>query len=159
MESVRDKMASRQSDLKLYLEVFPTEEKNKWTAEYGDEPPIMVFIKHFDVSAQSLTGVGHFYVHKNMRVQDLVPMICERSAIPHGTPLKLYEVGFCSIGLTSVYRRRLIRHPFHRAGDQAEYDRVDEAQGDVSAIGDPGWRHPVFPGGSIRGGVSLHALD
>lgn len=92
MESVRDKMASRQQDLKLYLEIFPVEEKVKWASEHPEEPPIMIFVKHFDVSAQTLAGVGHFYVHKNMRVLDLVPMICERTAVPVGTPLKVYEV-------------------------------------------------------------------
>lgn len=91
MESVRDKMASRQQDLKLYLEIFPTEEKIKWAKEHPDEGPIMIFVKHFDVSAQTLAGVGHFYVHKQMRVQDLIPMICERTAVPLGTPLKIYE--------------------------------------------------------------------
>lgn len=92
MESVRDKMASRQQDLKLYLEIFPTEEKMKWANEHPEEAPIMIFVKHFDVSAQTLAGVGHFYVHKQMRVQDLVPMICERTAVPISTPLKIYEV-------------------------------------------------------------------
>ncbi|KAK9894556.1 cysteine proteinase [Cystobasidium minutum MCA 4210] len=91
MESVRDKMASRQQDLKLYLEIFPIEEKIKWAHDHPEEPPIMIFVKHFDVSAQTLAGVGHFYVHKNMRVQDLVPMICEKTAVPLGTPLKIYE--------------------------------------------------------------------
>jgi ubiquitin carboxyl-terminal hydrolase 7 len=92
MESVRDKMASRQQDLKMYLEIFPMEDKIKWASEHPDEPPIMIFVKHFDVSTQTLAGVGHFYVHKNMRVQDLVPMICEKTAVPAGTPLKVYEV-------------------------------------------------------------------
>ena len=91
MESVRDKMASRQQDLKLYLEIFPLEEKLKWANDYPEEQPIMIFVKHFDVSAQTLAGIGHFYVHKHMRVQDLIPLICERTAVPMGTPLKIYE--------------------------------------------------------------------
>jgi ubiquitin carboxyl-terminal hydrolase 7 len=76
----------------MYLEIFTTEEKKRWAAEYPDEPPIMIFVKQFDVSTQTLAGVGHFYVHKNMRVQDLIPQICERTAVPAGTPLKIYEV-------------------------------------------------------------------
>lgn len=91
MESVRDKMASRQQDLKLYLEIFPTDEKVKWASEHPEDQPIMIFVKHFDVSAQTLTGVGHFYVHKHMRVQELATLICERTAVPVGTPLKIYE--------------------------------------------------------------------
>lgn len=94
MESVRDKMASRQSDLKLYLEIFPEEEKKAWASENPEEQPIMIFVKQFDVSTQTLTGVGHFYVHKHMRVGDLVPMICERTQMPPNTPLKIYEVRY-----------------------------------------------------------------
>lgn len=85
-------MASRQQDLKLYLEIFPSDEKVKWAADHPEEAPIMIFVKQFDVSTQTLAGVGHFYVHKNMRVQDLIPQICERTAVPLGTPLKIYEV-------------------------------------------------------------------
>ena len=92
MESVRDKMASRQQDLKLYLEFFPEDDKKRWAADYPEEAPIMIFVKQFDVSTQTLAGVGHFYIHKHMRVQDLVPQICERTAVPVGTPLKIFEV-------------------------------------------------------------------
>lgn len=99
-------MASRQQDLKLYLEIFPIEEKIKWAHDHPEEPPIMIFVKHFDVSAQTLAGVGHFYVHKNMRVQDLVPMICEKTAVPLGTPLKIYEVS--TNGKLSLLRYRML---------------------------------------------------
>lgn len=60
--------------------------------QYGADPPIMVFVKNFDVAHQSLSGVGHFYVHRNMRVQDLALMINERMGFPASTPLKVYEV-------------------------------------------------------------------
>ena len=116
MESVRDKMASRQQDLKMYLEVFPVEEKVKWAGDHPDEPPIMIFVKHFDVSAQTLAGVGHFYVHKNMRVQDLVPMICEKTAVPIGTPLKIYEV--CKLE-SELQLKRLPPCYLGSIGDQA----------------------------------------
>ncbi|KAI5479269.1 hypothetical protein MNV49_003787, partial [Pseudohyphozyma bogoriensis] len=87
METVRDKMASRQHDLKLYLEhVDPA-----WTKTHGTESPIMVFVKHFDMANQRLAGVGHFYVHRGMRVQDLALMINQRQGYPPTTPLKVYE--------------------------------------------------------------------
>lgn len=52
----------------------------------------MVFVKHFDVAHQTLAGVGHFYVHRHMRVMDLALMINERMKFPASTPLKVYEV-------------------------------------------------------------------
>lgn len=91
METVRDKMASRQSDLKLYLEHIDPQTKANWTQQHGQEPPIMVFVKHFDQNKQTLRGVGHFYVHRNMRVMDLASMINERMGYLPTTPLKIYE--------------------------------------------------------------------
>ncbi|KWU45004.1 ubiquitin carboxyl-terminal hydrolase 5 [Rhodotorula sp. JG-1b] len=91
METVRDKMASRQSDLKLYLEYIDPQTKANWQAQHGQEPPIMIFVKHFDPNKQTLRGVGHFYVHRNMRVMDLASMINERMGYLPTTPLKVYE--------------------------------------------------------------------
>ncbi|GAA5919656.1 hypothetical protein JCM1841_005211 [Sporobolomyces salmonicolor] len=91
METVRDKMASRQSDLKLYLEYINPQTKADWQVLHGNEPPIMVFVKHFDVAHQTLAGIGHFYVHRNMRVMDLAHKINERLRFPATTPLKIYE--------------------------------------------------------------------
>lgn len=71
----------------------------QWAAKYGADPPIMVFVKNFDVAHQSLAGVGHFYVHRNMRVLDLAMMINERMGFLPSTPLKVYEVSI----LPSIY--------------------------------------------------------
>lgn len=120
METVRDKMASRQHDLKLYLEYINpvlksqvrrfrfcsraiTDSELQWTAQHGVEPPIMVFVKHFDVAHQTLCGVGHFYVHRHMRVMDLALMVNERMGYPATTPLKIYEVRFRSIELRVLF--------------------------------------------------------
>ncbi|GAA5992402.1 hypothetical protein JCM11641_002734 [Rhodosporidiobolus odoratus] len=91
MEVVRDKMASRQQDLKLYLEYIDPRTKAEWQSQHGTEPPIMVFVKHFDIARQTLAGLGHFYVHRNMRVMDLAHKVNERMGYPSATPLKIYE--------------------------------------------------------------------
>lgn len=52
----------------------------------------MVFVKHFDIAQQTLAGVGHFYVHRHMRVADLAAMINERKKFAPNTPLRIYEV-------------------------------------------------------------------
>lgn len=41
------------------------------------DPPIMVFLKHFDAEAQSLLGVGHIYLKKQSKVADMVPMLTQ----------------------------------------------------------------------------------
>jgi hypothetical protein len=120
----------------------------QWTIAHGQEPPIMVFVKNFDVAHQTLCGIGHFYVHRHMRVLDLALMINERMGFLPNTPLKVYEV-------------RPSVHPVPSAvltlptvaGDQAEYDRADEDEGDVSRERDPGWRYRLLPGRHDRQGV------
>ena len=58
---------------------------------------IMIFLKHFDTSKQTLYGVGKVYVPRSSKVGDLVGIINERMRWPPGTPLKLYEVFFLSL--------------------------------------------------------------
>ena len=77
----------QQNDLRLYLDVIPDPSR-------PEIPPgsIMIFLKHFDTSKQTLYGVGKVYVLRSSKVGDLVGVINERMRWPSGTPLKLYEV-------------------------------------------------------------------
>jgi hypothetical protein len=59
------------------------------------DPPaqsIMIFLKHFDTSKQTLYGAGKTYMLRNSKVGDLAPIINERMRWTPGTSLKLYEV-------------------------------------------------------------------
>ncbi|KAF9457164.1 hypothetical protein BDZ94DRAFT_1342402 [Collybia nuda] len=86
VEVIRNNMAARQNDLRLYLDIIPDPTK--------PDPPqqsIMIFLKHFDTSKQSLLGVGKTYMLRNSKVGDLALVINERMRWTPGTPLKLYE--------------------------------------------------------------------
>ncbi|TFK76518.1 cysteine proteinase [Pluteus cervinus] len=86
VEVIRNNMAARQNDLRLYLDIMPDPSRT--------EPPaqsIMIFLKHFDTSKQTLLGVGKVHMLRNHKVSDLLPMINERMRWAPGTPLKLYE--------------------------------------------------------------------
>jgi len=96
-------MAARQNDLRLYLDVIPDPSKVSAITSFfaltppvmkPDPPPqsIMIFLKHFDTSKQSLYGVGKTYMLRTSKVGDLAPVINERMRWTPGTPLKLYEV-------------------------------------------------------------------
>ena len=76
----------QQNDLRLYLDVIGDPTK-------PEIPPgaIMIFLKHFDTSKQTLYGVGKVHVQRASKVSDLVPIINERMRWQPGTPLKLYE--------------------------------------------------------------------
>ncbi|KAI0928557.1 hypothetical protein AcW1_005763 [Taiwanofungus camphoratus] len=87
VEVIRNNMAVRQqNDLRLYLDIIPDPNK-------PEVPPgsIMIFLKHFDTSKQSLYGVGKVHVQRSSKVGDLIPLINERMRWTPGTPLKLYE--------------------------------------------------------------------
>ncbi|ESK93065.1 ubiquitin carboxyl-terminal hydrolase 5 [Moniliophthora roreri MCA 2997] len=86
VELIRNNMAARQNDLRLYLDVIPDPTK--------PDPPqqsIMIFLKHFDTSKQTLFGAGKVYMLRTSKVADLVPIINERMRWAPGTALKLYE--------------------------------------------------------------------
>ncbi|TFK55144.1 cysteine proteinase [Heliocybe sulcata] len=86
VEVIRNNMAARQNDLRLYLDVVADPSK--------PEPPsgaIMIFLKHFDTTKQTLYGVGKSYVQRNAKVSDLMSIVNERMRWTPGTPLKLYE--------------------------------------------------------------------
>lgn len=86
VDVIRNNMAARQTDLRLYLDVIPEPSK-------PELPPgsIMIFLKHFDTSKQTLHGIGKCYAQRNGKVSDLIPIINERMRWTPGTPLKLYE--------------------------------------------------------------------
>lgn len=89
LEMVRDRMASRQNDLRLFLEILTPESRPP--ASDPQQPPLMIFLKYFDVSRQSLTGIGRVYVNRNQKVSDLVPTINEMQRWAPQTQIKLYE--------------------------------------------------------------------
>jgi ubiquitin carboxyl-terminal hydrolase 7 len=63
---------------------------------------IVLFLKYFNVEEQSLAGVGHIYISKEKKVEELVPAILKKMQWPEKLPngerlqLKLYEVCFGS---------------------------------------------------------------
>lgn len=52
---------------------------------------ILLFIKEFDVESQALKGVGHLYISREKRVEDLAPAIMNKFGIEK-VQLRLWEV-------------------------------------------------------------------
>ncbi|KAG9295196.1 hypothetical protein G9A89_006177 [Geosiphon pyriformis] len=92
MEDVHSKMASRQNELKLYLEIADKQLNGKtWFPPLEGNSYIMVFLKYFDPDMQSLEGLGHLYIQKLGKVGDILQLLCEKKGFPPNTPLKIYE--------------------------------------------------------------------
>lgn len=92
LEMVRDRMASRQHDLRLFVEML---DPNSLAMTHFDASTpgnsIMIFLKYFDTSRQTLLGVSRMYVQRQMKVADLVPTINELMRWPPTTQVKLFE--------------------------------------------------------------------
>jgi ubiquitin carboxyl-terminal hydrolase 7 len=71
MEVVWNNMVAWLSDLHLYLDVIPEGGKLE------PPPDIMVFLKHFDTTKQTLYSAGKSCVPQNSKVSNLYPIINE----------------------------------------------------------------------------------
>ncbi|KAH9079482.1 ubiquitin carboxyl-terminal hydrolase 5 [Lactarius deliciosus] len=67
VDIIRNNMAARQTDLRLYLDVIPDPSKPELP-----QGTIMVFLKHFDTSKQTLHGIGKCYAQRNAKISDLI---------------------------------------------------------------------------------------
>ncbi|KAI6167308.1 ICP0-binding domain of ubiquitin-specific protease 7-domain-containing protein [Pisolithus thermaeus] len=87
VEAIRD-MANpmRKGDLCLYFDVIMGPSR-----PYPPPGHIIVFLKHFDTSKQTLLGVGKVFVSRNSKVQDLHLIISERMKWTPDVPLRVYE--------------------------------------------------------------------
>jgi len=73
MDNIRNNMAARATDLRLYLDYNP--DHSRFNALHADpnNPPIMIFLKWFNVDQQRLIGQGKVFVQKTQKIQELVP--------------------------------------------------------------------------------------
>ena len=57
---------------------------------------ILLFLKWYDVESQTLSGVGHVYISKEKKVEELVPIIMKRMGwgekLPSDEKIQLWEV-------------------------------------------------------------------
>jgi len=102
-EALHKSGSNKSYPLRLWAELaedFSPEGQPIWPISMSSQrnDPIVLFLKHFDVENQELRGVGHIYISKEKRVEDLVPAIMKRMNWPEVTPtgeknkLRLYEV-------------------------------------------------------------------
>ena len=60
----------------------------------------IVFLKHFNATRQTLSGIGNTYVRRANKVSDLIPIVKEKMKWSPETQLKLYEVTTCALSST-----------------------------------------------------------
>ncbi|QSS53188.1 ubiquitin carboxyl-terminal hydrolase [Histoplasma capsulatum var. duboisii H88] len=93
VEEAFTRFGTKGNQFRLFVEVgeIGTDGKVTWPETSGNNATSLVFLKHFDVLQQTLTGVGHAFVRKHSKVSELAGPILEIMNWPAGTPFILYE--------------------------------------------------------------------
>lgn len=100
VEEASGKFGTKSAEFRLYLEKAQqrdAEDKPVFGRELVDfkgqsnNKPIMLFLKHFDPTKQTLYGVGNLYAASQDKIQDLSPQILKLMGWPQGTNFKLAE--------------------------------------------------------------------
>jgi ubiquitin carboxyl-terminal hydrolase 7 len=103
---------SKSQDLRLWAELLEdtaleTKVLTNSPGTNGATPKsdiIILFLKWFDVESQTISGVGHIYISRDKKVEDLVPEILKKMGWPEKLEggerqqLKLFEVGTPDMG-------------------------------------------------------------
>ncbi|KAG9246426.1 ubiquitin carboxyl-terminal hydrolase-like protein [Calycina marina] len=96
-------ISNRSSELRLWAEVAEEVDESGlpvWPAHQpanqlkGTSPRpeiIVLFLKYFDIDSGILSGVGHIYIRKDKKVEDLAVAILEKMQWPNETQLRLFE--------------------------------------------------------------------
>ncbi|KAJ6022176.1 ubiquitin C-terminal hydrolase, partial [Penicillium herquei] len=86
VEEAYTKYGTKGNYFRLWMEISP--DGQAWP-EGNDSA--LIFLKNFDVTTQTLAGVGSVYVRKNQKVGDLGSTILARMNWPAGTEFMLFE--------------------------------------------------------------------
>ncbi|MCJ1310532.1 hypothetical protein MMC25_004196 [Agyrium rufum] len=99
VEEAYTKFGSRDKYFRLWAEIAEADSDGKpdLPLEHVNASPnnqhILIFLKHYDVDAQTLMGVGHVYAAKHSKISDLVPLINHKMGWPshNNTSIVMFE--------------------------------------------------------------------
>lgn len=105
VESIQQKaIGSKNAELRLWAEASEEVDENglpMWPAHLPGKQQsglisrsdlIVLFLKHFDIENQTLSGAGHIYIKREKKVEDLGNAIIEKMRWSKEAQLKLFEV-------------------------------------------------------------------
>ncbi|KAI9659775.1 MAG: hypothetical protein M1829_006537 [Trizodia sp. TS-e1964] len=94
LEEVYIRCVSKTLEFRSWIEkaTFFENDLPVWHSIPSKSSYIILFLKHFDVVEQKLSGAGHIYVRKLDKISDLASHITNMMGWPASTPLLLFEV-------------------------------------------------------------------
>ena len=83
IDQAYSKHSSRDKGFRIWVEEAEAFEDGKplWqepSTQQSNNAPTLLFLKYFDVDAQTLRGVGHIYLRKQQKVSELIPVIQQK---------------------------------------------------------------------------------
>lgn len=91
VEEAYNKFGTKGNSFRLWMEVASSAPEGGASPWPDSNDSVLVFLKNFDVAAQTLSGVGPVYVRRNQKVSELAPTILSRMNWPTGTEFMLFE--------------------------------------------------------------------
>lgn len=100
MDWIKDKYARNYPELRLYMEIGEEEHKGAdgkvsyfpVRDENGPHKSLLIFLKYYEPTNNTITYAGNLTIRsKQLKIQDILPIIQERMKWDPNTPLKLFE--------------------------------------------------------------------
>ncbi|KAJ5573764.1 Ubiquitinyl hydrolase 1 [Penicillium hispanicum] len=91
VEEAHSKFGTKGNFFRLWMEVAPSGPDGQPVPWPDHSDSVLIFLKNYDVTAQTLSGVGPVYVRKTQKVAELAPTILAKMNWPAGTEFMLYE--------------------------------------------------------------------
>lgn len=93
LDEAWNRLGSKGGQFRVWAELGQPKDDGKqaWPEATPNSVPILVFIKYFDVQAQTLHGAGHIYVKKHAKVSDMAPQLLELMKWEPGANFSLFE--------------------------------------------------------------------
>lgn len=106
---------------------------------------ILIFLKHFDAEQQKLHGIGHIYVSKERKIEELVPVVAKKMGwgdkLPAGEQLAMWEEIKPSM-IEALKAKQTLKAAELQDGDIICFQRVNERKlsgevlGKIPRLGD-----------------------
>jgi ubiquitin carboxyl-terminal hydrolase 7 len=160
--------ASKQQELRLWAEVAEEVDANGepiWPSFQAPQngaatrnEKILLFLKWFDLESQTLRGVGHVYIGKERRVEELVPLILKKMGWPETNAdgsiqqLKIFEEIKPQM-IEAMKAKQTLKAAELQDGDIICFQKSEKPFSEIEREGSHGKETVIKPPSTVQGGL------